>query len=66
MQAKPYKWKKLAAGALKANGGTMKVKKLQEAVLGKINADTDEKAKLKTEMLQKVRLPCVIFAGRVS
>jgi hypothetical protein len=62
-----YKWKKLGTKALKANGGVMKTKRLQESVLASIGADRDAMADLKTQMLSAVRLFAVfpvVFSQR--
>lgn len=48
---KVYKWKKLGSRALKANGGIMKTKRLQESVLDSIGATSEAKAALKAQML---------------
>lgn len=48
---KVYKWKKLGCRALKANGGVMKTKRLQDSVLDSIGATTEVKPTLKVQML---------------
>lgn len=50
-----YKWKKLACRALKANGGVMKTKRLQDNVLVSIGVKTEPQSALKEQMLSTVR-----------